>query len=224
MGNQRFIGQPLQVYYDYEKLGIWQTDEADEAKRFGQVPGQIKVKDQNGDGRIDAVNDRVILGNTIPKWSGGITNRFEFKGIDFSFFVYARVGNTIRSEFHTSYNNLFGRYNNLDVDYWTPTNPTNAFPRPNTNQEFPIYGSTLQYFDGTFVKVRNVNLGYSFAPAIYEKLKLSGLRLYTSVQQPFIFATYRSKYKGIDPETTDVVNADQTPSVRQFTFGLNAKF
>jgi len=224
IGNQRFIGQPLQVYYDYEKLGIWQTSEADAAKKFGQVPGQIKVKDQNGDGKIDAVNDRVIVGNTIPKWAGGITNRFEFKGIDFSFFVYARVGNTIRSEFHTSYNNLFGRYNNLNVDYWTPTNPTNEFPRPNTNQEFPIYGSTLQYFDGTFVKVRNVNLGYSFAPALYGKLKLSGLRVYASVQQPFIFAKYRSQYKGIDPETTDVVNADQTPSVRQFTFGLNAKF
>ena len=224
VGNQRFIGQPLQVYYDYEKLGIWQTSEADEAKKFGQVPGQIKVKDQNGDGKIDAVNDRVIVGNTIPKWAGGITNRFEFKGIDFSFFVYARVGNTIRSQFHTSYNNLFGRYNNLNVDYWTPTNPTNEFPRPNTNQESPIYGSTLQYFDGTFVKVRNVNLGYTFSPALYGKLKLSGLRVYASVQQPFIFATYRSKYKGIDPETTDIVNAEQTPSVRQFTFGLNAKF
>ena len=224
IGNQRFIGQPLQVYYDYQKLGIWQTDEADEAKKFGQAPGQIKVKDQNGDGKIDAVNDRVIVGNTIPKWSGGITNRFEFKGVDFSFFIYARVGNTIRSEFHTANNNLFGRYNNLDVDYWTPTNPTNEFPRPNTNQEFPIYGSTLQYFDGTFVKVRNVNLGYSFAPAVYEKVKLGGLRLYASVQQPFIFAKYRSKYKGIDPETTDVVNDNQTPSIRQLTFGLNAKF
>ena len=224
IGNQRFIGQPLQVYYDYQKLGIWQTSEADEAKKFGQVPGQIKVKDQNGDGKIDAVNDRVIVGNTIPKWSGGITNRFEFKGIDFSFFIYARVGNTIRSEFHAGNNNLFGRYNNLDVDYWTPANPTNEFPRPNTNQEFPIYGSTLRYFDGTFVKVRNVNLGYSFAPALYQKLKLGGLRLYTSVQQPFIFAKYRSKYKGIDPETTDVVDANQTPSVRQLTFGINAKF
>jgi len=224
IGNQRFIGQPLQVYYDYEKLGIWQTSEADQAKAFGQVPGEIKIKDQNGDGKIDAVNDRVILGSTIPKWSGGITNRFEYKGFDLSFFVYARVGNMIRSAFHIDYNHLAGRYNNLDVDYWTPTNSTNEFPRPNVNQENPIYGSTLQYFDGTFVKVRNINFGYSFAPAVAQRLKLSGLRLYTSIQQPFIFAQYRSKYKGIDPETTDIVDADQTPSVRQFTFGINAKF
>ena len=224
VGNQRFIGQPLQVYYDYEKLGIWQTEEADQAKLFGQVPGQIKIKDQNGDGKIDAVNDRVILGSTIPKWAGGITNRFEYKGFDLSFFVYARVGNMIRSNFHTAFNHLAGRYNNLDVNYWTPANPSNDFPRPNTNQEDPIYGSTLQYFDGSFVKVRNINFGYNFSPAVTKSLKISGLRLYASIQQPFIFAQYRSKYKGIDPETTDVVNAGQTPSVRQVTFGLNAKF
>jgi len=224
VGNQRFIGQPLQVFYDYQKLGIWQLGEEDQAKQFGQKVGEIKVKDQNGDGKIDAVNDRVILGSTIPNWAGGVTNRFEFKGFDLSFFVYARIGNMIRSDFHTNFNHLAGRYNNLDINYWTPTNPTNDFPRPNTNQEDPIYGSTLRYFDGSFVKVRNINFGYNFAPAVVSKMKLSGLRLYTSIQQPFIFASYRSKYKGIDPETTDVVNADQTPSVRQFTFGVNAKF
>jgi len=224
VGNQRFIGQPLQVYYDYEKLGIWQLGEEDQAKQFGQKVGEIKVKDQNGDGKIDAVNDRVILGSTIPKWSGGITNRFEFKGFDLSFFVYARIGNMIRSDFHTGYNHLAGRYNNLDIDYWTPANPTNDFPRPNVNQENPIYGSTLQYFDGSFVKVRNINFGYNFPAAAVSKLKISSLRVYTSIQQPFIFAPYRSKYKGIDPETADVINADQTPSVRQFTFGVNARF
>lgn len=224
IGNQRFIGQPLQVYYDYEKVGIWQTGEEDQAKLYGQKVGQIKLKDQNGDGKIDAVNDRIILGSTIPKWAGGITNRFEFKGFDLSFFIYARIGNMIRSTFHTTNNNLAGRYNNLDVNYWTPTNPTNDFPRPNKDQEFPIYNSTLQYFDGSFVKVRNINFGYNFSPAVYSKMKISGLRVYTSILQPFIFATYRSKYKGIDPETSDIVGPDQTPSARQITFGLNAKF
>ena len=138
--------------------------------------------------------------------------------------MYARIGNTIRSAFHTTNNNLAGRYNNLDIDYWTPTNPTNEFPRPNKDQEFPIYNTTLQYFNGSFVKVRNINFGYNFAPAAAQKLKISALRVYTSIQQPFIFATFRSKYKGVDPETANVVNADQIPSVRQITFGINAKF
>ncbi|MDF7810620.1 TonB-dependent receptor [Hymenobacter sp. YC55] len=224
IGNQRFIGQPLQVYYDYEKIGIWQLGEESDAASFGQRVGQIKIKDQNGDGKIDAVNDRIILGSTIPKWAGGVTNRFEFKGFDLSFFIYARIGNMIRSDFHTTNNNLAGRYNNLDINYWTPNNPTNDFPRPNKDQEFPIYNTTLQYFDGSFVKVRNINFGYNVGQGIVQRLKLSGLRLYTSIQQPFIFAEYRSKYKGIDPETSDVVNNNQIPSVRQITFGLNAKF
>lgn len=207
------------MYYDYEKLGIWQLGEEDQAKQFGQKVGEIKVKDQNGDGKIDAVNDRVILSSIIPKWSSDITNRFEFKGFDLSFFVYARIDNMIRSDFHTSYNHLAGRYNNLNIDYWTPANPTNDFPRPNVNQENPIYGSTLQYFDSLFVKVRNINFGYNFPAATVSKLKISGLRAYTGIQWPFIFAPYRSKYQGIDPGT-----ADQTPSVRQFTFGVNARF
>ncbi|MBC6988754.1 SusC/RagA family TonB-linked outer membrane protein [Hymenobacter sp. BT491] len=224
VGNQRFIGQPLQVYYDYQKIGIWQLGEETQAAAFGQKVGQIKIKDQNGDGKIDAVNDRIILGSTIPKWAGGITNRFAYKGFDLSFFVYARVGNMIRSDFHLGTNQLAGRYNNLDINYWTPTNPTNDFPRPNKDQEFPVYNSTLQYFDGTFVKVRNINFGYNFSPGFVESLKITGLRVYASIQQPFIFAQYRSKYKGIDPETSDVVNANQIPSVRQITFGVNAKF
>ncbi|WP_245849597.1 SusC/RagA family TonB-linked outer membrane protein [Hymenobacter crusticola] len=224
VGNQRFIGQPLQVYYNYEKIGIWQLGEEDAAKAYGQRVGQIKIKDQNGDGKIDAVNDRIILGSTIPKWAGGITNRFAYKGFDLSFFIYARIGNMIRSDFHIATNHLAGRYNNLDVNYWTPNNPTNEFPRPNKDQEDPVYGATLQYFDGSFVKVRNINFGYNFTPAWAQTLKLSSLRLYTSIQQPFIFATFRSKYKGIDPETSDVVNGDQIPSARLVTFGVNAKF
>jgi hypothetical protein len=224
IGNNRFIGRPITVFYDKEKVGIWQLGEEDLAKSYGQKVGEIKVKDQNEDGKIDDVYDRVVLGSNIPKWAGGITNRFDFKNFDLSFFIYARVGQMIRSGFHNTYNTLAGRYNNLDVDYWTPNNPTNEFPRPNQNQEFPVHRSTLTYFDGTFVKVRNINLGYNFPAGLIENWKMSSLRAYISVQQPFIFAQYRSKYKGIDPETDVEVNDSQTPSVRQITFGVNVKF
>ncbi len=223
VGNSRFIGQPLTARYDYKKIGIWQADEVDEATRYQRKVGEIKVQDTDGNGRIDAA-DRVILGSEVPNWAGGITNRFDFKGFDLSFFVYARVGQLIRSGFHRTFNSLAGRYNNLDINYWTPNNPTNDFPRPNKDQEFPVFQSTLQYFDGTFVKVRNINLGYNFPSGLVEKWKMSGLRAYISIQQPFIFAQFRSKYKGIDPEVTDEVNENQTPSVRQMTFGVNVKF
>ncbi len=234
IGNSRFIGQPISAYFDYKKIGIWQANEADEAAKYQRKVGEIKVEDNNGrdangnltglpDGKIDAT-DRVIIGSQVPDFTAGMTNRFSYKGIDFSFFLFARVGSTIRSQFHTSFNSLAGRYNNLDVDYWTPNNPTNEFPRPNQSQEAPRDNSTLQYFSGTFLKVRNINIGYTFPDALIGRAKLSGLRIYASVQQPFNFSEYRSKYKGIDNESFDVVSEGQTPAVKQFTFGLNLKF
>ena len=224
VGNKRFIGKPLTAMYDYKKAGIWQTNEADAAKSYQSAVGQIKVQDTNGDGKITA-DDRVYLGSDIPTWSGGITNRFSYKGFDLNFFIYARVGQTILSGFHRDNNALAGRYEQIKVDYWTPNNPTNEFPRPNSSQEFPVYNSAIIYFDGTFVKVRNINFGYTFPASITSKLHLQSLRLFTSIQQPFIFSSYRSKYNGVDPETSDgTVSNGVVPATRVTTFGLNVKF
>ncbi|MEO6286148.1 MAG: TonB-dependent receptor [Dyadobacter sp.] len=223
-GNKWFIGKPLNSFYDYKKVGIWQTSEADAAKSFGFSVGQVKLQDTNSDGKITAA-DRVILGSDIPKWQGGITNRFSYKGIDLSFFIFARVGQKIISKFHQNSLTLQGRYNQIKVDYWTPNNPTNEFPRPNFNQEFPVYNTSFIYFDGSFVKVRNINFGYTFTQKFTQKLGIESLRLFASIQQPFIFSKYRSKYNGIDPESADGnVNNDVTPATRVSTFGLNVKF
>ncbi|MEZ0483792.1 SusC/RagA family TonB-linked outer membrane protein [Fibrella aquatica] len=234
IGNARFIGQPITAYFDYKKIGIWQAGEESQAASFGRKVGEIKVEDNNGrtpdgkltgqpDGKINA-DDRLIIGSQVPDFTAGVTNRFSYKGLDFSFFVYARVGSTFRSGFHTAFNSLAGRYNNLDIDYWTPNNPTNEFPRPNQNQEAPVFQSTLQYFSGTFLKVRNINLGYTFPETLTSRIKLSALRLYASAQNPFNFSEYRSKYKGIDNESFDIVDQNQSPTVKQFTVGINAKF
>ncbi|PZX55478.1 TonB-linked SusC/RagA family outer membrane protein [Algoriphagus ratkowskyi] len=228
----RFIGQPLTIFYDLKKIGIWQTDETDEAKAFGSKPGEIKIEDFNGDGVINSL-DRQFLGSAVPNFAIGFTNRFSYKGFDLSFFLYGRFGYMLRSQFHTGNNTLAGRYNNLDIDYWTPDNPTNAYPRPNVNQESAKYASSMEYFDGTFIKVRNINFGYNFSPEAAKKIGMSNLRVYTSIQQPFIFANYRSEHKGIDPEVyldgeqgvgSGAVNANVSPAVTSFTFGINAKF
>jgi len=182
----RFIGKPLTVFYNLKKIGIWQTSETDLAKSFGDVPEEIKVDDFNGDGKINA-DDRQFLGSAVPDFSFGLTNRFSYKGLDVSFFVFARFGSMIRSQFHDNFNSLFGRYNNLAVDYWTPDNPTNAYPRPNQNQERPKYNQSMSYFDGTFIKVRNINIGYTFDEAAAKKIGMSSLRLYSSIQNPFYF-------------------------------------
>ncbi len=224
IGNKWFIGQPLSAIYDYKKLGIWQTSEADQAKAFGSTVGQIKVQDTNGDGKINA-DDRVFLGSDIPNWTGGITNRFAFKGFDLSFFIYARQGQTIISGFHQDLNQLAGRYEQMKVDYWTPNNPTNEFPQPKSNQEFPVNNGAIINFDGSFVKVRNINFGYTVPQKFVQKLGIESLRIFTSIQQPFIWSSYRSKYNGVDPETANnKVNRDVTPATSVTTFGLNVKF
>ncbi|MEZ4827660.1 MAG: TonB-dependent receptor [Bacteroidia bacterium] len=220
IGNRWFIGQPIRVFYDYEKIGIWQADEVDLAKSMeNKVPGEIKLKDQDGDGLITP-DDRIILGSDVPSFYGGITNRFDFKGIDFSFFFYYKVGQMIRSRFHDDNNSLFARYNNLDVDYWTIDNPSNENPRPNENQEFPRDGSTRSYFDGSFLKLRNVTLGYSFPSSVAEKLKMSNLRLYASAQNVLFF----SKYESYDPENNNDINAADVPTTRLILLGLNLQF
>uniref|UniRef100_F4CFM7 TonB-dependent receptor plug n=1 Tax=Sphingobacterium sp. (strain 21) TaxID=743722 RepID=F4CFM7_SPHS2 len=228
VGNRWFIGHPIQVYYDFEKIGIWQSNEVDEAAQYGRVPGEIKVKDQNGDGVIND-SDRIILGNNRPTLTGGLTNRFAYHGFDLSVFLYFNLGNMIYSTFHEVHNTLFGRYNNLNVDYWTPNNPTNAYPRPNQNQERPVYNTSMAYFSGSFLKIRNINLGYNFPKSWASKIGAESLRLYVSAQQPLIFSSYINKHQGVDPEGIDF-NADtenlpvDTPPTRTWLFGLNVKF
>ena len=224
IGNKWFIGQPLSAIYDYKKLGIWQTSEAEAAKALGSSVGQIKVQDSNKDGKINA-DDRIILGSDIPSWTGGVTNRFSYKGFDLSCFIYARIGQTIISGFHQNLNQLAGRYQQMKVDYWTANNPTNEFPQPKSNQEFPVNNGAIINFDGSFVKVRNINFGYTFPLSIAKKLGMESLRLFTSIQQPYIWSDYRSKYNGVDPETqTNTVERNVTPAVMTTTFGLNVKF
>jgi TonB-linked SusC/RagA family outer membrane protein len=219
-GNNWFIGQPIRVFYDFKKIGIWQANEVDMAKDMEQkVPGEIKLQDTNGDGVI-APDDRVILGSDVPDFYGGITNRFSWKGFDFSFFFFFKQGYMLRSNFHRDNNTLFARYNNLDVDYWTIDNPTNEYPRPNENQERPTSSTTMRYFDGSFVKLRNITLGYNFPGSITDKLRMSKLRVYAQAQNPMIW----TQYDTFDPENDDEVDDSDLPTPRYFLFGINIGF
>lgn len=219
-GNLRFIGQPITVFYDYKKLGIWQLGEEAEAEKYASKVGQVKVQDTDGNGKIDA-NDRVILGSQLPDLTGGITNRFSFKRFTVSALVIANFGNLFSSQLYTTANNtmtLQGRYNNLNVNYWTPTNPTNDFPQPNYANSTPLFANTLQYFDGSFVKIKNISLGYQFSTQIAKKIAAKSLRIYGSIQDPFVFAPYVRDYNGTDPEIPG------RPALVTYTVGLNVSF
>jgi TonB-linked SusC/RagA family outer membrane protein len=231
VGNQWFIGQPINVFYNFKQEGIWQTSEADEAAKVKQKPGDIRIADVNGrdaegnltnqpDGVINA-DDRTVLGSTVPKWSGGITNRFNYKGIDFSFLVYARQGQYIRSDFHNlGGNNWQGRYNAINFDYWTPDNPVNLIPRPNAAAA-PLYSDAVRFFDGSFVKIRNINLGYTIPKSLTSKIRISSLRLYATADNALIF----SPYKLVDPETANGIVGGSSPMTSAtYVFGMNLKF
>lgn len=245
VGNGWFVGQPVNVIYDYTKAGIWQTAEAVDAARYGATPGQIKIADLNNDGALTDA-DRSIIGTFQPKVVLGMTQRFTYKGFDLSAVAFSRLGNKIVAPYLTTDggNNgyfafLNGRVNQVKVDYWTPTNPTNAFPRPAGGATNLPYSSTLGYYDGSFVKIRSINLGYNFSPAIAGKLGLGSLRLYATANNPFIvYSPFVKSGLGVDPEGTgfggaigtNAVNARaitvglDLPSTRQFIFGINAKF
>jgi TonB-linked SusC/RagA family outer membrane protein len=227
-GNRWFIGQPLRVFYDYQKIGIWQASEVEEAAKYNAYPGEIKVKDQvvetdpTNPAKYKAIgpDDRVILGNDIPSLYGGLNNRLAYKGFDFSFFLYYRLGFTVDSQFSADQATMQGRYNNINVDYWTIDNPTNKYPRPNFAQESPTYGSTLRYFAGGFVKLRTLSLGYNLPKSITSSLNMTNFRIYFTAQNVFAI----TKYKLMDPESPDSISAGDVPSNKLFMGGVNLTF
>ena len=217
VGSGWFIGYPTSVIYDYEKIGIWQTDEATEAAKYGQEPGDIKVRDQDGNGSIDANVDRKVLGQRTPKWTAGLNNRFEYKGWELSFFLYARVGHLLSSQSAGSFYPS-GWTNSIACDYWTPENPTNAYPRPNFNKnESMLYTSTLAYRKGSFLKIKDITLGYNFPSRWISKAGMSRLRLYTTLKN---FVTF-SEFDDYDPERG---GANSYPMTKQVVIGLNISF
>jgi TonB-linked SusC/RagA family outer membrane protein len=259
LGAGWFVGQPLSVIYDYKKLGIWQTSDAENgtlAKQTSpvQFPGQIRVQDLNGDGKIDA-NDRQILGNFQPKWEGGLTSRFSFANFDASIVTYARMGMKVLVPYLTGNSTGSGgfaffnqsRVNQVKVDYWTDTNPTNAFPAPDASGAVANFGSVLGYYDGSFIKCRSINLGYTLASSVARKIGASSARIYVNLTNPFIIYSPLVKDDlAIDPEGNSYASGQSTlnpqgasdrgaperqisvnlnnPPVRQFTVGINLKF
>ncbi|AHF15538.1 SusC/RagA family TonB-linked outer membrane protein [Niabella soli] len=239
VGNGWFVGSPIDVFYDYKRLGIWQNTSADSAlaKSLGltltgtsSVIGTIKVADVSGpqgvpDGKIDATYDRIIVGTSQPKWQGGTTQRIAFKGFDFTVVAFARMGFMMNSSLYGGnfVNTYQGTYNNMQVDYWTPDNHQNQFPKPNAATTNPAYRSLLGYFDGSFIKIRTLSLGYTLPARWVSQLGLKAFRAYVTASDPFIlYAPYR-KAGGLDPEGAGTVGID-TPPVRSMILGVNVTF
>ncbi len=216
--NSWFVGEPTKVFYNYKKIGIWQLGEEEAAKNFGSnKPGDVKVADMNGNGVVDP-GDRTTF-SQVPKFSLGVNNHFEYKNFDVSVFVFARVGQFINYEYNASAYKPSALENSSNVDYWTPENPTNAFPRPNSSYSTTnyLYQSTLGYVDGSFLKIRDVSLGYNIPSAVVKRIGVGRVRVYGTLQNYFTF----SKIKDYDPERGGDLSF---PLVKQMIFGVNIDF
>lgn len=214
------VGKPAGSIYSWQFDGIWQADEVDAAQSYGQQPGQVKVKDIDSDGDIDAA-DRTIIGSPTPKWTGGITSVINYKGIDFSFMVYTSQGATSYSWFHRSHawdgHAAPARFNGLKTNYWTPDNPSNEWYQPGNSGN---YTEALLYKDVSYVKVGYMTLGYLLPEKITDKLKIGSLRIFATVQNPFIF----TDYEGWDPENAGRNSWGSAYMSRTYMAGLNVKF
>lgn len=248
-GNAWFVGYSINSIYDYEKIGLWQEGDAHLLKyEPGGNVGMIKVRytgEFNDDGspkRQIGPDDRQIL-EVDPDFQGGFNTRVTYKGFDLSLIGSFQSGGILVSTLNgpSSYLNLMtGRRGQIKVDYWTPENTGAKYPAPKgvLSGDNPKYLSTMAYFNGSYLKVRNISLGYNFNQSL---LKNSGvnMRMYVTVQNPFVMFSDFNKEMGLDPETNS--RGDQnvatggynsriltvgfnSPSTRNYVIGVNLTF
>ena len=252
--NWWFVGKPLNVIYDYKKVGIWQTDaEAKQYEGAAGAAGMIKVEytgDHNPDGtptRLIGADDRQVM-NADPDFQGGFNTRVAYKGFDFTMVGVFQSGGILNSTLYGSngYLNINdGRRGQIDVDYWTPTNTSAQFPLPGgpTESNNPKYGSALGYYDASYVKLKTITLGYNLDKQWIKTAGMERLRLYCTIQNPFIIYSPYHKQSGMDPETNSYANDGanmavaysgnlsrlltvgyNTPQSRNLVLGLNITF
>ncbi|MBK5262167.1 MAG: SusC/RagA family TonB-linked outer membrane protein, partial [Peptostreptococcaceae bacterium] len=253
--NWWFVGNSLNVVYDYEKIGLWNETDADYKYLQTLVPGgnagMIKVKytgEYNEDGspkRAIGTADRQVI-ELDPKLMGGFNTRIAYKGFDLSAVGAFRSGGLLISTLYSSsgyLNMLSGRRGNVKVDYWSPENTGAKYPKPGGIQDGdnPKFGSTLGLFNASYVKIRTITLGYNFSQNWVKNIGISKLRLYGTVQNPFVLFSPYTKETGMDPETNSYGNENaavsyssnlkrlltigtNTPSTRNYMIGINLTF
>lgn len=258
IGNRWFVGYPIDVIYDYKKIGLWQQGEEEILNILnpGGNVGMIKVEytgeyDENGlPVRQINTDDRQVM-SMEPKLMGGFHTTLAYKNFDLNIIGAFQSGGTLISTLHSSngyLNMLTGRRGQIDVDYWTENNTDAKYPKPGgmTSNDNPIYGSTLGYFDASYMKIRAITLGYNFdGIKAVKNFGIDRLRVYFTVQNPFVLFSPFTNECGLDPETNTLSNNNDTmavtmegykgahklpvvgyntPSTRSFIFGVNLTF
>ena len=232
-----FVGQPLNLIYGYIADGLFVSND-DIAKYptqpYSAEPGLVRYKDISGpngvpDGKVDATYDRTIIGSTFPKYSYGVTITADYKGIDFSILLGGLAG----YEKQMGSYQAFAFYNGGQIQQWQADNRWTA-DNPDPNAKYPkltslnmgsgtIQTSTFWNRNASFMRCKNIQLGYSFSHALLQQIKIDRLRVFFSGQNLFSLNHF---YKGWDPEMDQSTgdNSPFYPLTSVYTFGLNARF
>lgn len=249
-GNQWFVGYPIDVIYDYKKIGLWQTGDAHmNVLEPNGNPGMIKVEytgdyDANGvPTRQIGQADRQII-NIQPNFMGGFNTRLAYRNLDLNVVGTFQNGGTLISSLYgsTGYLNQLNTRagNNVSVEYWREDRTDAKYPKPGGVQsgDNPKYGSTLGYFDASYLKVRTITMGYNFKQKWVERMGINRLRVYATVENPFVMFSPYHKESGGDPEPNSygdenvavgglrriLVVGTNTPAMRSYIVGLNLSF
>jgi TonB-linked SusC/RagA family outer membrane protein len=214
-------------FYGFKTDGLFQSqaDVAKHASQPGAQAGDIRFVDINGDGKIDG-DDRTDIGNPFPEFTIGWNLSLEYKGFDFNSFVYASVGNEVYRAYERNlamtnkFRSVLGRWTGSGSTS-DATNPRYTFIDANNNTRV----SDRYVEDGSFIKIKNLQLGYNFSSAALRKANISKLRIYAQARNAFTF----TKYTGFDPEISGGIfdtgiDRGAYPQARSFAIGLDLKF
>lgn len=219
-------GEPVSSFFGFVHQGTWNTDEADQAAQYLKLPGDIKYEDVNGDGAIND-NDRVVIGQGIPKGFGTFMNTFQYKNLELMVDIQFNYGNDVLWRSKHSAEDRQGIANSFKtvLNAWTPDNQnTNIAQLRPLTAGYNTFNDSDRTQDGSFMRGRNLLLAYTFEPTLIEKIKLTRLRAFVSVQNFFL----STKYQGYDPEVSTSgspfdqgVDLYAYPKPMVFMLGLN---
>ncbi|RIA08602.1 TonB-linked SusC/RagA family outer membrane protein [Flavobacteriaceae bacterium MAR_2010_72] len=230
-------GGEIGAFYGYVSDGIMQLDDTPAntplfATDGGVVtPGERKYKDLNGDGVIDADNDRTFLGNPIPEYTFGISNSFSYKSFDLNIFLQGVYGNEIANFNRINLEDFNGRNNVLLEAFsnrWTPENPSNVYPRAFRGVRNNVFADNY-IEDGSYLRVKSVSLAYTLSNQFLSKLSINKLKIYITGKNLYTF----TNYTGVDPEVSwggqnNALSAGADfggyPTSKTYLMGLNINF
>jgi TonB-linked SusC/RagA family outer membrane protein len=231
--NNWFVGYPIDTYYNYVAApvvwGYSKEDMAEMAKFNANgsnfKPGDLRLVDLSGDYKITDV-DRQIRGSKMPKVNMSLANTFRYGPFDLYVFMYGAAGQTIYWDPGIG---IGARSNTYVNDYWTPTRTDTKWLAPHTDIQMPSNINAMFYWEGDYLKISDITLGYTLPKNLLQKMVIQNIRVYAKVQDPFMF----TKFEGNDPEgaiaqtrSGGTINSygDAPFTMRTFMFGLNVTF